>query len=77
METRTNLRILVTTNEVFRVTEAIPVKAGIDRTLDIRGCVLLILKLRQELDGALLPVNSKLRLLEKKFNSKFWWRHLH
>ena len=47
------------------------------RTLDMRGCVLLIFKLRQELDGALLPVNSKLRLLEKKFNSKFWWRHLH
>ena len=49
----------------------------LNRTLDMRGCVLLIFKLRQELDGALLPVNSKLRLLEKKFNSKFWWRHLH
>ena len=48
-----------------------------NRTLDMRGCVLLIFKLRQKLDGAFFPVNSKLRLLEKKFNSKFWWRHLH
>ena len=32
----------------------------------MRGFVLLILKLRQELDGVLLPVNSKLRLLENK-----------
>ena len=41
------------------------------RTLDMRGCMLLILELRQELDGVLLPVNSKLRLLEKNSIANF------
>ena len=41
------------------------------RTPDMKGCVLLVLKLRQELDGALLPVNSKLLSLRKKSIANF------
>ena len=37
----------------------------------MRGCVLLILKLRLELDGVLLPVNGKLRMLEKNAITNF------
>ena len=48
-----------------------------DRALDIRGCVRLILTLRLNLDGVFLPFNNKLRMFGEKFNSKFWWRHLH
>ena len=41
------------------------------RTIGMIGWMLLILKLRQKLDGFLLLVNSKLRLLEKNSIGNF------